>query len=274
MPLHETLRRNDQLELDLLGQWIDASGTGLVVLDDTSRVVMLNRAACKLLGVDGTQALNRPVRQLFRNMADLAAWSQWLGLPQGEAANAGVDELHLRRSAPEGTVHILLKKRAVFNHQGQCFKMLCLTDISALLETQTQLEAYHRQWQAFNAAVVISDANQPDLPIVYVNPTFERISGYPSAEVLGRNCRFLQGVETQQPALGPLREAIKHQTNGFAVLRNFRKDGSLFINELFVSPVKDANNRVMHYVGIQHMQSDDQQSLPTQAARAGAAGFV
>ena len=243
-------RRNDQLEHTLLAEWLDVADTGLVVLDDTSRVVMANQATFRLLDMDGAVALNRPVRQLFRSVDDIAALTEWVADPFNE------EGLHASRQGRAGMAHLLIRKRRVQHGSGSWFTMLCITNVTALVESQKQMEAHHRQWQALNAAVVISDALQPDMPIVYVNPMFERMSGYALSEVVGRNCRFLQGVETNQNALLPLREAIKKQTNGFAVLRNFRKDGSMFMNELFVSPVKDSNNKVMYYVGIQHMQEN------------------
>ncbi len=99
--------------------------------------------------------------------------------------------------------------------------------------------------------VVIADAQQPDLPIVYVNPAFEHLSGYASAEVLGRNCRFLQGHDRDQAARLKLRQAIEHRRSVTAVLRNYRRDGALFFNELTINPVHDASGTVTHFVGFQ-----------------------
>jgi PAS domain S-box-containing protein len=104
---------------------------------------------------------------------------------------------------------------------------------------------------------VVSDAVSPDMPVVYVNAKFEEMSGYSSAEMLGRNCRHLQGAESGQTGLVAIRQAIREKTNGYAVLRNFRKDGSLFINELFISPIRAANGEVTHFLGIQHLRDAD-----------------
>jgi PAS domain S-box-containing protein len=86
---------------------------------------------------------------------------------------------------------------------------------------------------------------------VYVNPAFERTTGYAAEEVLGRNCRFLQGEDRDQPALGELRAAVREGRQCTVVLRNYRKDGTLFYNELSVYPVWDENDRVMNFVGVQ-----------------------
>src|SRR5918999_322381 len=100
--------------------------------------------------------------------------------------------------------------------------------------------------------IVITDPKLPDNPIVYVNPAFERISGYGAEEIMGRNCRFLQGDERDQPALEELRTALREEREGRVVLRNYRKDGEPFWNELYVSPVHDDEGRLTNFVGVQN----------------------
>ena len=112
----------------------------------------------------------------------------------------------------------------------------------------------HLLSQAFTASVtgiIISDARQPDLPIIFVNPAFERLSGYLAAEIIGRNCRFLQGQDRDQDALDEIRNALPQGQSVTTVLRNYRKDGSLFYNELTISPICDAAGTITHFVGFQ-----------------------
>jgi PAS domain S-box-containing protein len=101
-------------------------------------------------------------------------------------------------------------------------------------------------------AIILTDARHRDNPIVAVNPAFERITGYPPEEVVGRNCRFLQGADRAQSELARLREAIARGEPVMVVLRNYRKDGELFWNELRVAPVRDAAGTITHYVGAQN----------------------
>ncbi len=108
--------------------------------------------------------------------------------------------------------------------------------------------------QALAASVnsaVIADARLPDLPIIYVNPAFERLSGYPAAEVIGRNCRFLQGQDPNPVPRAAIRAAIRDGHSTTALLRNYRPDGTLFHNELTISPIRDAAGTVTHYFGFQ-----------------------
>jgi diguanylate cyclase (GGDEF)-like protein/PAS domain S-box-containing protein len=100
--------------------------------------------------------------------------------------------------------------------------------------------------------VLIADANAEDMPIVYVNKSFERITGYTSAEVLGKNCRFLQGSVANDNARQTIRNALATESECHLVIQNFRKDGSMFWNNLFLSPVPDDSGCLNYYIGIQN----------------------
>jgi diguanylate cyclase (GGDEF)-like protein/PAS domain S-box-containing protein len=99
--------------------------------------------------------------------------------------------------------------------------------------------------------VTIVDMGVEDHPLVYVNAAFERATGYSAAEVLGRNCRFLQGHSTDPEAVRQIREAVAAGREHVSVLRNFRKDGSLWWNELRLSPVTSSTGQLTHYFGFQ-----------------------
>jgi PAS domain S-box-containing protein len=105
---------------------------------------------------------------------------------------------------------------------------------------------------ASSNGIVITDPGLPDNPIVYANPAFERTTGYSMEEVVGHNCRFLQGGDRDQPALEELRRVIREGRECRVVLRNYRKDGSLFWNELYISPVYDEEGHLTNFVGVQN----------------------
>ncbi|MDX2245393.1 MAG: PAS domain S-box protein [Bacteroidia bacterium] len=104
-------------------------------------------------------------------------------------------------------------------------------------------------WSSSNG-LLITDPNLDDNPIIYVNPAFEKISGYSSSEVIGKNCRFLQKGDRNQRGLEIMRRAIIEAKECKVVLRNYKKNGELFYNEVKISPVMDSNGKVTHFVGI------------------------
>ncbi len=113
------------------------------------------------------------------------------------------------------------------------------------------LHLYQRASEASSAGITVSDCRLPDLPITYANPAFLRMTGYTLDEVLGHNCRFLQGSDTSQPGLVTLRSALRAGKDCSVLLRNYRKDATPFWNELTMAPIHDKEGRLTHYIGIQ-----------------------
>ena len=106
--------------------------------------------------------------------------------------------------------------------------------------------------QFSHTGILITAANRPDNPIIDCNPAFEVITGYKRHEVLGRNCRFLQGPDMDGAVRQRMRDAIKNEQHITVVIKNYRKNGSMFWNELSISPVYDAAGKLTHFIGIQN----------------------
>ncbi len=113
------------------------------------------------------------------------------------------------------------------------------------------LRLYDRALAATSCGIVITDARHPNNPIIYCNPAFVEITGYSPDEVIGRNCRFLQGSDTDLQAIEQIRQSIQAEQECRVVLKNYRKDGTFFWNELTISPVRDASGCLTHFIGIQ-----------------------
>jgi PAS domain S-box-containing protein len=132
--------------------------------------------------------------------------------------------------------------------------LLLYTHRSFALRYHNALEELHlnrRIFRSVTSGISVANALLPDMPLTYVNPAFEVMTGYALEEVVGRNCRFLQGEDQDQAPITLLREAIHDRREITVVLKNFRKDGSAFWNELSLSPVRNREGEVTHFVGIQ-----------------------
>jgi PAS domain S-box-containing protein len=114
-----------------------------------------------------------------------------------------------------------------------------------------ELYLNRRIFRSVTSGISVANAQLPDMPLTYVNPAFEVMTGYALEEVHGQNCRFLQRGETDQPGLVAVRNAIRERREVTAVIRNFRKDGTPFWNELSLSPIRNRDGEVTHFVGIQ-----------------------
>jgi PAS domain S-box-containing protein len=104
--------------------------------------------------------------------------------------------------------------------------------------------------------VTLTDPDLDDAPIVYANKAFEDMCGYPKEEIVGRNCRFLQGKDRDQPEIDRLRQAIKKGEAVEVTLRNYRKDGELFYNRLDIKPLLDDRGNLVYYLGVQYDITD------------------
>jgi len=104
--------------------------------------------------------------------------------------------------------------------------------------------------------LVIAEAKGKENPIIYANPAFERITGFTQDEILGKDCRFLQGETIDHDKSSRIREALERGEPILITLRNFRRDGTPFWNELSISPIRGASGFITHFVGIQKDVTD------------------
>ncbi|WP_460831533.1 sensor domain-containing protein [Lysobacter humi (ex Lee et al. 2017)] len=141
--------------------------------------------------------------------------------------------------------------------RGRAMRMVGgLVDETERRRQEADLRLLRRAVESTDNGVLIADARQPDLPVVYANPAFERITGYAQGEILGRNCRVLQRGDRDQPGIDAIRHALREARDVRTLLRNYRKDGSAFWNEIFIAPVRDEQGLLTHFVGILHDVSE------------------
>jgi PAS domain S-box-containing protein len=104
--------------------------------------------------------------------------------------------------------------------------------------------------------VTLADPDLEDAPIIYANKAFERLTGYQQAEIIGHNCRFLQGEDREQAGRYQISQAMKNHETIEVTLRNYKKDGTLFFNHLKIVPLFDRKQRVLYYLGVQYDITD------------------
>ncbi|UXZ53666.1 EAL domain-containing protein [Halomonas sp. 7T] len=153
----------------------------------------------------------------------------------------------------DGQAHLLDLVALPISINGSFVGVHCIAqDVTASREQQVRLRILERSVEASVNGVLIADASQPDTPIVYANKAFARMTGYSQEEVIGRNCRFLQGPDSDPDVVAQLRRGIQEQRETHVTICNYRQDGTPFWNELYISPVRDQEGHVTHFVGIQH----------------------
>lgn len=161
-------------------------------------------------------------------------------------------ERHRTHYGKDIVVEVIQRDVVVNRHTVQ---LLMLTDMTEQIESNRKLRLLKRSIESTSNGICIADATKTDLPLIYVNPAFERITGYSAEESLGRNCRFLQGDvedDANRPAVIEIRKGIAERRDISVVLRNFRKDGTPFWNDLFMAPIIDDQGTITHYIGVQN----------------------
>lgn len=207
---------------------LDDTRDALLLVDEVGQVRYANPAAEKLLGAS-PQELQQQRFDLSQPSESLYEWS----FPTFNGNHVQVE------------VH-----RSETDWEGRQVSLLSLRDITERKESEKQLQLLKRSLESSFNGVLIVDALALDQPIIYSNPAFERITGYSEAEALGRNCRFLQADDREQAGLEEIRASLPQAREIHLVLRNYRKDGTPFWNDLYISPVLSESGSATHFVGV------------------------
>ncbi|MGZ8159459.1 MAG: PAS domain S-box protein [Methylobacter sp.] len=125
-----------------------------------------------------------------------------------------------------------------------------MQDITARRKVEEKLYLMQHAIDSSSNGIVITGLADTDYAIIYANEAFLRITGYAMQELLGHNCRIMQNSDRDQAGVTELRAALQSNRDAHAILRNYRKDGSLFWNEIYISPIRDQQDRITHYVGV------------------------
>ncbi|HEV2130631.1 MAG TPA: ATP-binding protein [Longimicrobiaceae bacterium] len=232
---------------------LDSLFDGVLLLGGDCRVLEINRAAEELLRLPHSEArgkivgeeLSAPPAEWIRVCRRVMETGEAQPLPQAGIAPAEAEVRIFEGEAhpsPTGGVAMIFR------------------EVTAREEAEETLRLRDRAMAASSNGIILTDATQPGNPIIYVNPAFEQITGYTAQEVIGRNCRFLQGEDRDQPEIHQLRAAIREGRACDVVLRNYRKDGTLFWNDLHIAPVLDEEGRITHFVGIQQDVTERRQA--------------
>nr|AML77577.1 putative LOV domain-containing protein [Picochlorum atomus] len=163
-------------------------------------------------------------------------------------------DLRSRRSVAEGREEFKLAELVL--HQRPKSKGVKQTDAEEEMVCipRATLELLYLKEKAMDAVkegITIADARLPDMPLIYINEGFSRMTGYPTSFVMNKNCRFLQGESTDPNEVAKLRKAVKSGEACTVQIANYKRSGDPFMNYLSLTPIHDAKGNLTHYVGIQ-----------------------
>ena len=129
---------------------------------------------------------------------------------------------------------------------------MTITGATALENISGQKQLLDAAINASKNGIIITDWLQPDNPIIFCNRAFELMTGYSQEEIIGKNCRFLQGTDREQDSRFIIQAALQNGEDCNVEIVNYRKDGSIFWNELHISVIRDHEGVITHFMGIQN----------------------
>jgi PAS domain S-box-containing protein len=246
----ETKLRHRELELlDLF----ENGPSGLHCVDANGIILWVNQAELELLGYSHEEYVGHHISKFY---ADKAVSNDIL---QRLSANETLHNYETKLLCKDGSIRYVLINSNVLWEDGKFSHTRCFTrDITerkrveeVAQQAATENLRLARAVASASDGVIITDPNQPDNPIIYANPASLEITGYEADEVIGRNCRFLQGSDTDPQMVVQIRDCIVQGRECKVTLLNYRKDGQPFWNDLKISPVFSDEGDLLYFVGIQ-----------------------
>lgn len=237
--------------LERLRLQVERLPLGCLLTDAEFRIVDWNSAAEQIFGYRKEQVLG--MGPPYSRITPPEARTSVLGiLERIRAGDMGAHQVNENLTADGRTIICEWNNTPLMDADGSFIGMVSIAqDITGRRDAEQALQLRDRAIQAATQGILITDLAQRDNPIIYVSPGFEKLTGYSAAEVVGRNCRFLQGPGTDRETVARLRSAIGNGQSCTVELLNYRKDGTSFWNELSISPVRDEQGRLTHFVGSQ-----------------------
>lgn len=243
---NEELRRT-QAELAswqaMFFDFYDLAPVGYCTVNPEGLILQANLTTAALLGRTRGELLQQPItRFICTPDQDI-----YFLLGQQLAATGAPQACELRLRKPDGHSFCVMVWAVDASEGGVPVRRLVLSDITLRKQAEEALRVSDHALKAISQGVIIS---APDQRIISVNGAFMSITGYGEAEVLGQNCRLLQGPLTDPRTVDALRQALQKQVGFSGEILNYRKDGSTFWNDLTVSPVRDQQGRLNHFIGV------------------------
>ncbi len=228
---------------DMAGEWIWEQ-------DQDGRYIYSSSAVKEILGYRAEDILGRYYHELF------TAEDQARIAPEVPAMIAGAEPFHriVNRYRHRDGHEVFTESTGapILDREGNLLKWRGVDrDVTERKRFEDALRLRDRAIEASSVGIIITDPHRPGNPIIYTNPAFVAMTGYDWDEVMGRNPSFLQGPDTDPKALEQIRRALQEGCDCHLTLKNYRKDGSPFWNELMISPVRDEQGRLTHWTGTQ-----------------------
>ena len=240
--------KQDQEVFNIL---LETISQGVIIVDSHQVIMEVNKSAEKMFGHLNKDLLGQSINILIPKEYHANHASHFNGfIKKGKRRKMTDDTMDIFGVKKNGDIFPIKIELNPFTLYNKQYIMAIMNDLTEKKKIKKKLMLKNKALKSASNGIVITDALKPDNPIVYFNPAFKKLTGYTKEEILHKNCRFLQRDDRQQEAINKLKDAIKKGESCRTTLRNYKKDGTLFWNELHITPITNNKGIVTNYIGI------------------------
>lgn len=245
-----------EAENALLREALRASRIAVCVTDGEGRVVQTAGDFAECIGSTDQRLLGSNLRLQLPASLFIPGLAGLLDLDAGDTGVEG----QLRHNGMVERMLLFQARTTIL--AGERFRVITAIDVADFGASRARLSDLQDTLHALASAVSLADAQAPDMPLAFVNRRFEQLTGYLASECIGRNCRFLQGPDTDPAAVEAMRRAIRLRQATQIVLRNYRKNGEAFDHEVYLSPLFDEVGRLRWIIAVSRERRERTLAVP------------
>lgn len=231
---------------------LETISDAVVIVNEDQLIVEINGAAESVFGYNREEIKRKPLDKLIPSNYHKHHKNhvhKFIDSNKHRKMAKALEVYGLKKSGDIIPVEVELNPFQI-NHKT--FVMALVKDISKRIESELDFMLRSKALESASNGILITNALKKDNPIIYFNKAFQKLTGFTKEEILNNNCRFLQGTDRNQEELNRLRTAIKEGESCQVTLRNYKKDGTLFWNDLYITPIRNQRGVVTNFIGIQN----------------------
>ena len=241
-----------QQDQEIFNILLESVSEAVIIVDNHQKIMEVNAAAEHIFEYTRSSLIGKDMNILLPSNfheSHSKYFEEFVKRGKRRTMGTAIDIFGLKKSGDIIPVEVELNP---FNIYNKTYVMALIRDISEKKEIEKDLMLRTEALQSAKSGIIITDALKHDNPIIFFNTAFQKLTGYSETEILNHNCRFLQGKDRNQEPLKRLRAAIKNGETCQATLQNYKKDGTMFWNDLYVFPIIDDAGIVTNFIGIQN----------------------
>ncbi|TXD51994.1 MULTISPECIES: PAS domain S-box protein [unclassified Polaribacter] len=238
-------------DIDLLNSIFQSSIEGILVIDANDTILKCNLASEKLFGYETRELINQKIENLIPNKfrkPHQDPKEEYKANTKTSNIEEDLESWGLKKDGSQFPLKINLNPTII---KGRQVVIAFLVDITVQKTKEALFSIKNNALASTSNGIVIADAQNIGNPLIYCNEAFTKITGYTQKEALDKNCSFLQNNDRNQKGIGVMKNAIANGKGCNAIVRNYKKDGTLFWNDITITPLFNEANTLTHFIGVQ-----------------------